>query len=161
MSAGNSTLAATVTRDPAMLAPKFRIAVDAAIAECRANFRDAYVYETYRTPELQALYFERGRTIIPPARPVTNAASNLYSWHGFGLAVDVISLSKGWGESEAWFQAVAEIFKKHGCKWGGDWKARDLPHFQWGKCKPSPSDQARQLLKDGGFEAVWRAVDAL
>lgn len=91
---------------------------------------------------------------------MTNAKSNLYSWHGYGLAVDVISEKHFWNPPPGWWDKVAVIFKKHGCKWGGDWKARDLPHFQWGRCKPSPSDRARQLLMEGGLERVWKEVGA-
>jgi peptidoglycan L-alanyl-D-glutamate endopeptidase CwlK len=43
---------------------------------------------------------------------------------------------------------------------GGDWKFKDLPHFQWGPCKPSPSDRARELIRTEGMEAVWGAVGA-
>jgi peptidoglycan L-alanyl-D-glutamate endopeptidase CwlK len=56
---------------------------------------------------------------------------------------------------------VAQAFVASGCKWGGDWKQKDLPHFQWGKCKPSPSDAARQIIAAQGMEAVWKAVDAV
>lgn len=58
--------------------------VAAAIQECRAAGLDTFVYEAYRSQELQALYYARGRTIIPPVKPVTNAANNLYGWHGYG-----------------------------------------------------------------------------
>lgn len=149
------------TRDPELLAPAFRAAVDAAITECHAAGLDAMVYETYRSDELQAVYYARGRTVVPPHDTVTNARSNLYSWHGYGLAVDVISRSKEWNVSDAWFASVATIFKKHGCKWGGDWTSPDKPHFQWGHCRPSPSDLARELIRTKGVEAVWEAVGAL
>jgi peptidoglycan L-alanyl-D-glutamate endopeptidase CwlK len=151
------------TNDMALLAPAFRAAVDAAIKECNAlpTPLDAMVYETYRSNELQVVYFQRGRTVVPPVKTVTNAMNNLYSWHGYGLAVDVISRSKKWAPGEAWFAQVAEIFKKHGCKWGGDWTNRDLPHFQWGLCKPSPSDNARAMMRTSGVLAVWEAVGAL
>lgn len=149
-----------VVSDTAILAPKFRDAVTAALAECKAKGLDAYVYESYRTNELQALYYARGRTVKPPLRPVTNARTNLYSWHGYALAADVISRSLLWSAPVSWFEKMGAIFKAHGCKWGGDWKARDLPHVQWGRCKPSPSDLARQLMAEGGVEAVWRAVGA-
>lgn len=142
------------------LAPVFGGQVEAAIAECNAAGLDAIVFETYRSPETQAAYYARGRTEKPPARPVTNAKSNLFSWHGFGLAVDVISKKHGWNPPAGWWEKVAVIFKRHGCKWGGDWKQRDLPHFQFGACKPSPSDRARELFKEGGFDAVWKAVGA-
>jgi peptidoglycan L-alanyl-D-glutamate endopeptidase CwlK len=149
-----------VDRDLAKLAPQFREQVIAAIAECRSGGLDAILFEGWRSPELQALYYARGRTIIPPTKPVTYARSNLESWHGFGLAVDVISQSKGWDQPMAWFLAVAVIFKQHGCKWGGDWRRADPPHHQWGPCKPSPSDRARELYAGGGVQAVWIAVGA-
>lgn len=150
----------TVVRDLMALAPKFRAAVEEAIAECNERGLDAMVYEAYRSPELQAAYYARGRTEVPPNSTVTNAKSNLYSWHGYGLAVDVISASKGWNESEDWFAKVAEGFRQRGCRWGGEWKMKDLPHFQWGLCKPSPSDRARDLMAMGGMVSVWEAVGA-
>jgi peptidoglycan L-alanyl-D-glutamate endopeptidase CwlK len=170
MSAGAEAAAALAnfhgakpTSDPALLAPAFARAVAAAIAECNdaTNQLNAMVYETYRSSELQAVYYQRGRSVRPPQQPVTNAQNNLYSWHGFGLAVDVIHRTKQWSVGEDWFERVAVVFKKHGCKWGGDWRQRDLPHFQWGLCKASPSDRARELMRTGGVLAVWEAVGAL
>ena len=160
MSAGTTDSALRVNRDLDLLAPRFSAAVQAALAECAAGGLDAFVYEGYRSQELQALYFARGRTIIPPLWPVTNAPDNLHSWHGFGLAVDVISRSTHWAAGEDWFRAVAEIFKRHVCRWGGDWTMRDLPHLEWGRCKPSPSDLARELNRTGGLGAVWTRVGA-
>jgi peptidoglycan L-alanyl-D-glutamate endopeptidase CwlK len=157
MSSGGVELGRPI-RDLGVLAPRFRDAVQNALAACNARGLDAMVYETYRTQELQAAYYARGRTIIPPIETVTNAPSNLYSWHGFGLAVDVISASKGWSVDGRWFEEAARCFRAHGCRWGGEWKQPDLPHFQWGVCKPSPSDQARVMLARGGVGAVWEAV---
>jgi D-alanyl-D-alanine carboxypeptidase-like protein len=148
------------TSEMGFLAPRFRAAVDAAIAECRANGLNAVVFETFRSNELQAIYFTRGRTVRPPERPVTNASDNRFSWHGYGLAVDVIHRQLAWGADDAWFASVAEIFRRYDCKWGGDWVQRDLPHFQWASCKPSPSDQARLLLGTRGVQAVWDVVGA-
>lgn len=161
MSAGNAASAPAPDGDVEKLAPKFRSAVDRAIVLCTQDRLNAVVYEALRSEELQSLYYQRGRTIIPPAEIVTNARSQLYSWHGFGLAVDVIHATKRWGASEQWFEQVAAHFRTVGCRWGGEWRQRDLPHFQWGLCKPSPSDRARELLATGGLAAVWRAVDAL
>ena len=159
MSAG-ATAVARANNDVNTLAPKFRAAVEKSIAECVAKGLDAMVYEAYRSQELQSLYYQRGRTVVPPRDTVTNAASNLFSWHGYGLAVDVIHRTKEWDVPDAWFGKVAEIFKKHGCKWGGDWTSPDRPHFQWGLCKASPSDRARELIRTQGVLAVWEAVGA-
>jgi peptidoglycan L-alanyl-D-glutamate endopeptidase CwlK len=170
MSAGSDAAAAVVsfhgtkpTNDPSLLAPAFARAVAAAIAECNdaTNQLSAMVYETYRSPELQALYYQRGRSVKPPLEPVTNAQNNLYSWHGYGLAVDVIHRTKEWDVPDSWFANVSVVFKKYGCKWGGDWTKPDRPHFQWGLCKASPSDRARELMSTGGVLAVWEAVGAL
>jgi peptidoglycan L-alanyl-D-glutamate endopeptidase CwlK len=162
MSARSGTAVPAVSRDLSLLAPKFRLAVEAALAECDAKGLDARLYEAYRTPELQALYYKRGRTIIPPPHTVTNAKTNLYSWHGYGLAVDIVSTAHWWKPPEgmAWFRRVADIFKQHDCKWGGDWSKPDPPHFQWHRCKPSPSDIARLLIRQDGMQAVWEAVGA-
>jgi peptidoglycan L-alanyl-D-glutamate endopeptidase CwlK len=151
-----------VSKDLNLIAPHFREAVEAAIAECAAAGLDAMVYEAYRSQALQAVYYARGRTVKPPNSPVTNAPTNRFSWHGFGLAVDVVHRTKFWNPDggNAWFARVAEVFKRHGCAWGGDWTKPDLPHFQWGLCKPSPSDRARQLLDTGGVQAVWIELGA-
>ena len=163
MSAGQGIAVPQISRDLSLLAPLFQKAVEAAIKECNDAGIDAFVYEAFRSNELQAIYYARGRTVIPPKNKVTNAKTSLYSWHGYGLAVDVISKSKLWtpAEGEKWFRKVADIFKKHNCKWGGDWTDPDTPHFQWARCKPSPSDLARLLLAEDGHEAVWTAVGAL
>ncbi|MEO8561805.1 MAG: M15 family metallopeptidase [bacterium] len=144
----------------AVLAPRFREAVEQAIALAHARDLNARVYESYRSAELQTVYYARGRTVIPPSGIVTNARSNLSSWHGFGLAVDVVHATKGWDVSDEWFARLAQCFRETGCRWGGEWKMKDLPHFQWGLCKPSPSDRARALFSAGGMPAVWAAVGA-
>ncbi len=181
-----SARAFVVRRDMGELAPKFGLIVSQAIEACKRHGLDATVHEALRTNELQELYWRRGRPPTPEhPHPVTNARSVLYSWHGYGLAVDVISRSRGWfhpqkvavptpenlaserkraeAEGQRWFASVAGIFKEYGCDWGGDWKPpkADLPHFQLGVLKPSPSDRARELIAQGGVEAVWVAVNAI
>ena len=88
------------------------------------------------------------------------SSTNLQSWHGYGLAVDVISRQHLWDRPDSWFTDVAKIFSNHECRWGGEWKQKDLPHFQWGRCQPSPSDTARAMLSAEGLEAVWDGVMA-
>ncbi|TQK01128.1 M15 family metallopeptidase [Herbaspirillum sp. SJZ107] len=164
MSAGSNNSELMVNCDLGRLAPSFAMAVQAALEECNSalNGLDAMVYEGYRSQALQAIYYQRGRTIIPPKDTVTNAPSNLHSWHGYGLAVDVVHRTKYWSPpgGDAWFRRVAAIFKKHGCAWGGDWKQADLPHFQWGRCPASPSDAARSLITAQGSSAVWEYFKA-
>lgn len=162
MSAQEGRIVPRVSRDMTLLAPKFRDAVERAIAACAQAQLDAMIYEAYRSNELQQLYYKRGRTVIPPPHTVTNARTNEYSWHGYGLAVDVVHRDHFWKPpgGSAWFAKVADIFKQHACKWGGDWTKPDMPHFQWHRCKPSPSDMARIILRRDGLPAVWEAVGA-
>lgn len=158
MSAGLSTL--TVDRSLDHLAPQFQRAVRAALADCTSAGLDAIVYETVRSHALAVAYYARGRTVIPPTQTVTNAPDETYSWHGYGLAVDVIHRVHRWSMPDEWFASVAGVFTRYSCKWGGNWRQRDLPHMQWAACKPSPSVLARSLLASGGMEAVWKAVGA-
>jgi peptidoglycan L-alanyl-D-glutamate endopeptidase CwlK len=146
-----------VCHDLAKLAPKLR-----EVAECETRFLnlsgyDVVIYETLRSRELAQLYHELG---------VSKAMNELYSWHGYGLAFDVISKSRGWDawEDPDWYEPVVAGYKGRGLHWGGDWKSFvDKPHFQW-NCEgmhESPSDHARELLASGGLDAVWQNVGAL
>src|SRR5882757_3148358 len=107
VSAGQDDTAARPDQDCAKLAPRFQKAVEAAILECVLGGLHAYVFEAFRSQALQAAYYARGRSVIPPDKPVTNASSSLYSWHGYGLAVDVISRSRHWSAPDSWFAQVA------------------------------------------------------
>ncbi|MDB5468972.1 MAG: hypothetical protein JWR84_532 [Caulobacter sp.] len=153
-------------RDLSLLAPKFREAVTAALADCAGKGLTAKVNEGFRSNARQAWLYAQGRT--RPGKKVTNAPTALTSWHGYGLAVDIIHQTKGYepfgpngAANEKWFADVAAVFKQHSCNWGGDWTNPDTPHMQWGKCRPSPSDKARELIAAGGVEAVWKAVSAV
>lgn len=150
---------AVVFRSLELLAPLFREAVNAALGACHAAGIDAMVYETYRTNELQRMYYAKGRTTPGPI--VTRAADNRHSWHGFGLAADVIDAKKQWSQPLSWWQEMGAIFKAHGCAWGGDWHDRDLPHVQWGLMPPSPTDEDRLLMATEGPPAVWQRWGAI
>ncbi len=164
MSAGLDSVAhePQVDSDLGKLAPAFAAAVRDALAECTAEGIDAVVYEALRSETLQQVYYARGRTVIPPVQTVTNASSALLSWHGYGLAVDVIHRTLRWKAPADWWTQMAEVFKRHGCSWGGDWKDRqaDLPHIQWDLCPGSPGMKARAALQTGGFAAVWSLYGA-
>lgn len=151
---------ALVRRNLDELAPAMARRTRAFLSACDGDGLDAMVWEAVRTPAVQAVYWALGRSVIPPRYTVTNARDVLHSWHGFGLAIDVISRSKAWGFSAAWITHVASIATAHGLDWGGDWRVKDLPHFQFGGMKATPSDRARALFAAGGLPAVWRAVGA-
>lgn len=165
-------------RDIDALAPLMRTAVQATQHECEGIViqvwggpipLDMRVFETLRPNELQAIYYSQG----------TSKAKDVWgSWHGYGLAIDFISKQYEWfnnqaakarwpnpkdrnNASYAWFDAVADIAKRNGLKWGGDWKYVDLPHLYWGKCAASPSQISRDIVaKTGKIESVWKLVGA-
>jgi hypothetical protein len=152
--------AAKVVSDLSFLAPKFAAAVKLAVAECMALGLEAMVYETYRTAALAEAYYAKGRTA--PGSIVTHAKDNVHSWHGFGLAVDVIHRTHRWSAPDDWWPKMAAVFKRHRCNWGGDWRSfRDLPHMQWEICPASPDDEDRRLLATSGLLAVWERWSAL
>src|SRR5262245_29114210 len=86
--------AAKVFNQLSYLAPALHVAVAAAVAECHTLGLEPVVYESYRTNTLAQAYYAKGRTA--PGSIVTNAKDNVHSWHGFGLAVDVIHATKRW-----------------------------------------------------------------
>lgn len=144
--------------DPRVLAPKVEQRLMACLDRLTTRGFDPELFETYRSPELQAHYYAQGRTAPGPI--VTHVADAMRGWHFYRLAADVVSRAHGW-DSPAFFDALGECAGLSGLDWGGSWHMRDLPHVQFGTLKPSPSDRARTLYLEGGIEAVWREVGAL
>ena len=169
------------------LAPGFRRAVEAGLAECATIGSitveltggrttvvelDPIVFETLRLDELQRIYYEQG---------TTNAATAERSWHFYGLGIDNISkryewfggaaAKAAWPDADdrarvmhAWFRTMGRAFMGHGCSWGGNWYQPDEPHVQWGRCAASPHEAPRIYQAAGGGlagrQAVWRACGA-
>lgn len=144
-----------------LLAPRFRAAVEAVVADMQARGHAVRVFETLRTEERQAYLYGFGRDYDDGRGPVTRAASALQGWHAYGLAADLVQADQTpWIAPQAFWQDLGTIAEQHGCTWGGRWKVVDLPHIQWGRCRKSPSQRSRDLLSAGGLTAVWAAVGA-
>jgi peptidoglycan LD-endopeptidase CwlK len=146
--------------DISRLAPLFAARVAETLSRARLAGLDPIIYEAFRSDERQRWLYGVGRTHSLTRDTVTNAQSALYSWHGYGLAVDVISRSKLWAD-ESFFERLALIAKAAGLDWGGDWSTRDLPHFQFSTLRAGPSARGRALMKSGGLLAVWKEVGAI
>ena len=146
--------------DISRLAPLFAARVAVTLSRARIAGLDPLIFEAWRSDERQRWLYGVGRTHSLGRTPVTNAQSALYSWHGYGLAVDIVSRSKLW-DDESFFERLALIAKVAGLDWGGDWSSRDLPHFQYGTLRAGPSAKARALMKSGGLLAVWAEVGAV
>lgn len=152
-----------VERSLAVCAPLFRDAVEQMLRELEATHDYQFLgFETLRTPERQRFLYGFGRDYDDGRGCVTNAQTSLYSWHGYGLAIDVVEKdATPWNVPVGFWTALGECAEKHGLDWGGRWRKPDLPHVQWGKCRTSPSVRARKLYAAGGLEAVWRECGAM
>ena len=149
-----------VTRSLARCAPKFAAAVQAMMVRLAGGLEER-VFETLRTEERQAFLYGFGRTYDDGRGTVTNARTSLKSWHGFGLACDVVEKdATPWSAPVGFWNQLGEAAEECGLTWGGRWTKPDLPHVQWGKCPATPTEADRALCAAEGIEAVWRKYGA-
>lgn len=97
------------------------------------------------------------------SQSVTRAAPG-HSWHNFGLAVDVVpnDVSRpGWqpdwnAEHPAW-KRIEQVTVSLGMVAGAYFRTfPDAPHVQLtGRFPANPTEEVRQLFRDGGIQAVW------
>ena len=106
-------------------------------AYCRFAF-------TLRTFQEQNNIYAKGRTELYDNKGnrlgVVTRAKGGQSFHNYGLSIDIVLIdgkSASWnttkdfdGDGIADWNEIVKIFKKHDWEWGGDWKRKDLPHFQ-------------------------------
>ena len=109
--------------------------------------------------EQEALYAE-GRTT--PGQIVTNAQPG-YSWHQFGLAVDVAPLTPqgpDWNIGHPVWARIVAVGTSLGLDSGAGWRSfPDWPHFQLtGRFPATPDDEARTILRSSGLQALWNAA---
>jgi peptidoglycan LD-endopeptidase CwlK len=116
--------------------------------------------------EQQALY-EQGRTT--PGKIVTNCPGG-HSYHNVGLAVDCVpsvngvdqSFEPDWNANHPAWKRMEVVGQSLGLESGATWRTfPDAPHFQIQGKFPvgAPNDEVRQLLANGGLQAVWDEVD--
>lgn len=81
--------------------------------------------------EQERLYWQ-SRT--EPRGPWATNARGGYSYHNYGMAIDVVEMRDGvpvWDSNAAYWAPIARIGKQEGFSWGGDWTGtKDLPHFE-------------------------------
>jgi len=141
------------------LAPRFKVAVEKLLVP--DDDFDPIVSESGRTADRQAWLYGFGRTWDDGRGIVTHAATNLTEWHGFWLAVDIISKSRQWDAPPSFWQTLGAKAEALGLTWGGRWPGdeKDEPHVQAGPpMRQVPSPIATKLLLTGGLSAVWNAV---
>lgn len=97
------------------------------------------ITQAFRTPQEQQAIYDQGRT---KAGKIVTDCPPWKSWHNYGLAFDVALMGENgdviWDRNadlnddhKADLMQFADIAKKHGFSWGGDWKIKkDYPHFE-------------------------------
>lgn len=149
-----------VQRSLALCAPRMRTAVERMLAMLEGGPTEA-VFETLRTAERQRYLYGFGRAYDDGRGRVTQAATHLQSWHGFGLAVDIVEKdATPWNVPVGFWNAIGDAARANGLFWGGAWNTPDLPHVQWKQCPASPTDADRELLARAGMPAVWEKYGA-
>lgn len=152
-----------------VLAPAFRARVELVLADMRAWGYTPRVFETLRTNARQNYLYGFGREYDDGRGVVTHSQTVGDTWHGFGLAVDIVCAVKLWGAKPDFWYVLGTSARRHGLVWGGDWnndwnsadeRFMDRPHIQWGNMRRSPSLNASAILTRGGMIAVWREVRA-
>ena len=84
------------------------------------------------------------------------------SMHGHGLAVDIISLAKGWDYSDEWKADLKRACERLSLTCGGLWKSPvDWPHVQWGSIPGAVPDSLVAAYNAGGLYGSWASVGAL
>ena len=121
------------------------------------------VVQGLRTWQYQQELYDKGRTI--PGNIVTNCKPG-HSWHNFGLAVDVCpdryvdipGFQPNWNDKSSDWIKIANTAQELGFFPGAVFRSfPDKPHLQMtGRFPVSPTDEVRQLFKEGGIEAIWR-----
>lgn len=140
------------------LAPGMQGPVNRALAACQAAGLNVRVNETYRSAEVQRLYYSIGRDVLTGAvvgETVTNARTAEASFHGYKMAVDVCDAVRGYDVPDLWWSQVAEHFLNQGLAWGGTWTRKDNPHYSPSSCPASPTSEDRGDFRRGDLARVW------
>lgn len=100
--------------------------------------------------------FAPGTCQLHPLGAIVTMARAGYSWHNFGLAVDLVPMISGqpdWSDLGNW-QAVINAGESVGLVNGKSWN--DQPHFQLTGIFPvSPTDEVRSIFQHVGMAGVW------
>jgi len=151
------------------VAAKVREAADALSAQGI----EVRVVQGLRSWNDQAALYAKGRTLIngqwkitDPKLIVTRCVPG-NSWHNFGLAIDmapddpaIAGYQPDWNAGHPSWKAMIDAFKASGFVDGAEFRSfPDNPHFQMtGRFPVNPTDEVRQLFKDGGVKGVWSEI---
>ena len=117
------------------------------------------VTEGLRSYSRQEALYAQGRT---EPGPIVTKAPGGYSWHNYGLAVDVapfVEYVPEWDLSNPTWQRIADLAPSNGLFSGSQFiHMVDWPHLQLAEIPHSPTAEHRQIFKAGGIESVWKEL---
>lgn len=146
--------------------PTLAARITTLIEQLESEGIETRVVQALRTWAQQDALYAQGRTA--PGPEVTKAPGG-YSYHNFGLAVDLVPSQFGpdqpynpdWNNTHSTWARMEQLGQALGLDSGATWRSfPDAPHFQLTGTWPegAPTDDVRQLFKDGGMQAVWDEV---
>lgn len=153
MALSDATIALLRIDSPAFLAPKFAAAVTRVQERMRGEGHKPRLFETLRLPALQAQYFANG---------TSGQQDVLRSFHGTGMAADIICADREWNATPQFWDAYRRACVAESLQWGGLWsKPVDKPHCQLGVFTGRVPDAIVAAMNSGGLAAVWALAKAL
>ena len=111
------------------LHPAIRMLATDFIKEANVNSDGTLIRfaQGFRTYEEQDALYAQGR--IAPGNIVTKAKGG-FSNHNFGLAFDIVGITNGKIDYNLDWKSLSILGKSKGFELRGDWKFKDMPHFE-------------------------------
>jgi peptidoglycan L-alanyl-D-glutamate endopeptidase CwlK len=153
-------------KELAPLMPHVRALAIDLIKRCAACNVPILVYCGMRTFEQQAKEFAKGRTILRTPegkrqREVTEAQPG-QSYHQYGIAFDCAPVINGaidWSGTSAAWKTLGSIGMAIGFEWGGLWRIKDNPHFEYRNNVHWSALLATYKLSNGDLTKCWALVE--
>lgn len=147
----------------ALVNPKLAVLVRQMADQLASEGINVRVTQGLRTWAEQAALYEQGRGSPPVGKIVTNAQPG-YSYHNFGLAVDLvpmIDIGPDWNTTHPVWQRIITVGQSVGLQSGAMWRTfPDMPHFQLtGSLGISPDGVVRAAYQAGGLQKVWEEAN--
>lgn len=159
--------------------PKLADAISSTLNEAKARGLSVGMYSGLRTDnEKQMKLYELGRTVKnegatkdkPMGLIVTNAKTIWDTFHGFGLACDIVYKDKSgnwtWDKTQEQWEDLGKVGEIFGLEWGGRWTfldnrdkliGKDYPHFQMtGSIKNIK--EAKEIYDTKGIDELWKLI---
>jgi peptidoglycan LD-endopeptidase CwlK len=128
-----------------------------------ANDEDSLhlLFETLRTNARQQFLYGFGREYDDGRGIVTGAYDASWSWHGYGMAIDIIHPRLAYKAPDKWWRILGEDYAAVGLRPGRTFKRVDSPHAQWlgvapRLCPATPTAQDRADHRANRVSLVWK-----